>query len=109
MYVFLQMPQNTFLAVTILNSPAPLYAHYATLSRPWGASALLDQQLAGALMWIGGDILFIVAIVAVVAGWMLHEKRHEAANDRRVDRDRAALRLREMRLAERLAEEREGR
>ena len=30
MYVFLQMPQNTFLAVTILNSTVILYAHYAT-------------------------------------------------------------------------------
>jgi putative membrane protein len=109
MYVFLQMPQNTFLAVTILNSPFPLYPHYATLSRPWGPSALLDQQLAGGLMWIGGDVLFIVAIGAIVGGWMLHEKRHEAANDRRVDRERAAMRLREVRLAERLAEEREGR
>jgi len=27
MYVFLQMPQNTFLAVTIMNSPIVLYAH----------------------------------------------------------------------------------
>jgi cytochrome c oxidase assembly factor CtaG len=109
MYVFVQMPQNTFLAVTILNSPAPLYPHYATLARPWGPSALLDQQLAGGLMWIGGDVLFIVAIGLIVGGWMLHEKRHEAANDRRVDRERAAMRVREMRLAERLAEEREGR
>jgi putative membrane protein len=109
MYVFLQMPQNTFLAVTILNSPAPLYPHYATLARAWGPSALLDQQLAGGLMWICGDVLFIVAIGAIVGGWMLHEKRHEAANDRRVDRERAAMRLREVRLAERLAEEREGR
>ena len=47
MYVFLQMPQNTFLAVTILNAPAPLYPHYATLARTWGPSALDDQQIAG--------------------------------------------------------------
>ena len=31
MYVFMQMPQNTFLAVAILNVSQPLYAaHYAT-------------------------------------------------------------------------------
>jgi len=35
MYVFLQMPQNTFLAVTILNSTVVLYAHYATTIRTW--------------------------------------------------------------------------
>ena len=109
MYVFLQMPQNTFLAVIILNAQAVLYPHYATLVRPWGPSALEDQQIAGSLMWIGGDALFIAAMAAVIAGWMLHEKRREVAVDRQVDADRAALRLRETRLAERLAEEREGR
>jgi putative membrane protein len=109
MYVLLQMPQNTFLAVTILNSPEPLYSHYATLVRSWGPSALEDQKIAGGLMWIGGDLLFVAAMAGVIAGWMLHEKRQEAVNDRRVDAERAAMRVRETRLAERLAEEREGR
>ena len=107
MYVFLQMPQNTFLAVTILNAPAPLYPHYATLARTWGPSVIDDQRIAGGLMWIGGDILFVAAIAAILVGWMAHEKRQEAAVDRRVDRERAALRVRETRLAERLAEERD--
>jgi putative membrane protein len=109
MYVFLQMPQNTFLAVTILNSSVPLYHHYATLIRTWGPTVLEDQQMAGGLMWICGDILFLTAMGAIIAGWMLHEKRQEAVVDRRVDRERAAMRIRETRLAERLAEERDGR
>jgi putative membrane protein len=107
MYVFLAMPQNTFLAVTILNSSAVLYAHYATLVRPWGPSALEDQQIAGAVMWITGDVLFISAMAAIIAGWMAHEKRQEVAVDRRVDTERAAIRAREAQLAERLATERE--
>jgi putative membrane protein len=109
MYVLLQMPQNTFLALAILSSSVPLYAHYATLVRSWGPTALEDQQTAGSLMWIGGDVLFIAAMAAVIAGWMRHEKRQEAAADRRFDADRAAIRVREARLAERLAEERESR
>jgi putative membrane protein len=109
MYVFLQMPQNTFLAVVILNSMVPLYPHYATLIRSWGPTPLEDQQIAGGLMWLFGDMLFLVAIGAIVAGWMLHEKRQEAVVDRRADRELAAIRVRETRLAERLAEEREGR
>ncbi|HEX3427828.1 MAG TPA: cytochrome c oxidase assembly protein [Candidatus Limnocylindrales bacterium] len=109
MYVFLQMPQNTFLAVTILNSSVPLYPHYATEIRSWGPTALEDQQIAGGLMWLCGDLLFLAAILAIVAAWMAHEKREEAAVDRRVDRQREAIRVRETRLAERLAEERDGR
>jgi putative copper resistance protein D len=109
MYVFLQMPQNTFLAVTILNSTVALYPHYATSIRSWGPTVLQDQQIAGALMWLCGDILFLTAMGAIVAGWMLHEKRQEVFVDRRVDREREAIRIRETRLAERLAEERDGR
>lgn len=109
MYVFLQMPQNTFLAVTILNSTVVLYNHYATLARSWGPTVLEDQQIAGGLMWITGDVLFLAGLAAILGGWMLHEKSQEAAVDRRVDAQRAALRVRETRLAERVASEREGR
>jgi cytochrome c oxidase assembly factor CtaG len=109
MYVFLQMPQNTFLAVTILGSGVPLYAHYATLERSWGPSPLEDQQLAGSLMWLAGDLLFLAALAAILAGWMRHEQAGAAAGDRRVERERALLREREARLAERVAGEREGR
>ena len=109
MYVFLQMPQNTFLAVTILGSGIPLYAHYASLGRTWGPSPLEDQQIAGGLMWLGGDILFLAAMAAILAGWMRHEQRGAASGDRRDDRERADIREREVRLAERVAGEREGR
>jgi putative copper resistance protein D len=109
MYVFLQMPQNTFLAVTILNSSVVLYHHYATLARTWGPTVLEDQQIAGGLMWITGDILFLIGLAAILAGWMRHEKGREAAVDRRLDAERAAIRARETRLAERLAGERDGR
>jgi len=109
MYVFLQMPQNTFLAVTILNSTVVLYAHYATTVRSWGPSVLEDQQIAGGVMWLTGDILFLAGLGGILAGWMLHEKALEAVADRRFDRERDAIRIREARLAERLASEREGR
>ena len=109
MYVFLQMPQNTFLAVTILNSGAVLYHHYATLVRAWGPTALEDQQMAGGLMWICGDILFLSAMALILAGWMRHEQDREAAVDRRLDAERAAIRMREAQLAERLATERDAR
>jgi putative copper resistance protein D len=108
MYVFLQMPQNTFLAVTILNSGVPLYAHYATLVRTWGPAVLDDQRIAGGVMWLGGDLLFLAAMAGILVGWMAHEQRQTVVADRRVDAARAAIRVREAALAERVATEREG-
>ena len=102
------MTQNTFLAVVILNATGVLYPHYATLVRPWGIAALDDQRLAAGIMWIVGDLVFLTAILAVVAGWMRAEARDEARDDRRADVEMAQIRIRERRLAERLAEERGG-
>jgi cytochrome c oxidase assembly factor CtaG len=106
MYVFLQMPQNTFLAVAILNAAQPLYPHYATLVRSWGPSPLDDQQIAAGIMWLFGDLGFLAAILGLVVAWMRHEERETGRADRRADQAMAAIRDREAVLADRLADER---
>jgi len=105
-YLFTQMTQNTFLAFVILNATSVLYPHYATIVRPWGMAALEDQRLAAGIMWIAGDAIFLTAIMAVVAGWMQSEARDEARADRRAGEELTQIRIREHRLAERLADER---
>lgn len=99
LYVFLQMPQNTFLSLAIFSATAPLYPHYATLGRTWGPTPLGDQQLAGGIMWLSGDVVFLVAVLALVLAWMRHEERATARLDARLDAERAAIRAREQALA----------
>jgi putative copper resistance protein D len=106
MYLFLQMPQNTFLALAIFSATAPLYPHYAAIDIPWGPDALADQQIAGGVMWILGDFAFIVAIVLTVVGWMRAEERDTVGRERREDAQIAAIRAREAALADRLAADR---
>ena len=108
LYTFLQMPQNTFLAVIILGATVPLYEHYASLQIPWPGwtmTALEDQRLAAGIMWVGGDLLFIGAVALVVWAWMRAEEANTARADRRADAELAAIRAREATLAERRAEE----
>ena len=105
-YVFLQMTQNTFLAFVLLNVGSALYPHYATLGQPYGILPLDDQRLAAGVMWIAGDGIFLAAIMALVAGWMRAEARGLGRADRQAAVDLARIRVRERRLAERLAEER---
>jgi hypothetical protein len=57
-------------------------------------------------MWVGGDLLFIAAIAAIIAGWMRHEDAEAVRVDRRQDAERASIRAREATLAARLADER---
>jgi putative copper resistance protein D len=101
-YLFTQMPQNSFLGVAIMWSPRVLYPHYENLSRSWGPSPLEDQQLAGALMWLVGDALFLLAIFAVLATWMRAEERPASRYDTdELARELAEIRRREAALAER--------
>ena len=99
LYLLLQLPLNSFLAMAILFADEPLYPHYATLGSPYGISPLADQQLAGGVMWFAGDIAFIGAILLLIGGWMRHEQRDAPAAERRADVDRARLRERADQLA----------
>ncbi len=90
LYVFLQMPQNSFLALSIYNTERVLYSHYETTLRTWGPSPLEDQQLAGITMWVVGDLLFLAAVGFVIAGWVKHEEREAKRQDRARAREKAA-------------------
>ncbi len=105
-HIFMQMTQNTFLAFVMINVESVLYVHYATVVRSWGLSPLDDQRLAAGLMWIVGDVIFIASIMLVVRGWFRSEERDSGRNDRRAAVQLAEIRIREQRLAERLAQER---
>jgi putative copper resistance protein D len=89
-YVLLQMPQNAFLGLAVYSAPGLLYPHYATLERAWGPSPLEDQRLAGAIMWAGGDLLFLVPLLFAVLAWFAAEEARGRAVDARLARDRAA-------------------
>ncbi|HYM52025.1 MAG TPA: cytochrome c oxidase assembly protein, partial [Candidatus Dormibacteraeota bacterium] len=91
-YLFLAMPQNSFLGVALMSAPTVLYSHYLTNLRPWGPSALADQSVGGILMWVVGDVVFLVAMGCLVAAWVRHEDRRTARLDARLDAELQARR-----------------
>jgi cytochrome c oxidase assembly factor CtaG len=91
LYLFLQMPQSTFLAVTIYSATAPLYPHYVTLALSWGPGPLIDQQAAAALMWVWGDLTFLVAMLFVLAEWLRADEARTLLEERQADARAEAL------------------
>ena len=89
-YLFLAMPQNSFLGVAIMQANQVLYPHYVTNLRAWGPSPLEDQQLGGVIMWTLGDVAFLVGMGIVVWIWVRHEDRRTVRLDRRLEAERAA-------------------
>jgi putative membrane protein len=89
-YLFLALPQNSFLGVALLSASTVLYPHYVTNGRTWGPAPLEDQQLGGILMWVAGDIAFLVGMAIVIVIWMRREERKTARLDERLAAERAA-------------------
>jgi putative copper resistance protein D len=89
-YLFLAMPQQSFLGVSLLQAPTVLYPHYVTNVRDWGMTPLEDQQLGAVIMWVVGDMAFLAGMAVVVILWMRHEERRTARLDARLASERAA-------------------
>ena len=89
-YLFLAMPQNSFLGVALLQTSTVLYPHYVTNGRTWGPSPLEDQHLGGVLMWVMGDMAFLAGMAVVVALWVRHEERRTSRLDARLAAERTA-------------------
>lgn len=90
LYLFMALPQNSFLGVALLSAPTVLYPHYVTNARDWGLPPLEDQALGGMIMWVVGDLFFLAAMMGVVVLWMRHEDRRTERLDRRLAAERAA-------------------
>ena len=88
-YLFLALPQNSFLGVALLSASSVLYPHYLTNARDWGIPPIDDQALGGALMWVVGDLAFVAGMLGVVALWMRQEDRRTARLDARMAAERA--------------------
>ena len=90
LYLFLAMPQNSFLGVALMSASTVMYPHYVTNLREWGPAPLEDQQLGGVIMWVVGDVVFLAGMAVVIVLWMRHEERRTVRLDARLAAERAA-------------------
>ena len=86
-----QMPPMSFLAVTIIGASAPLYAAYLGRTDAFGIDALSDQRVAGSLMWVTGDLAFLIPGAVLLLALVRHEEAEAKRVDARLDRERRTL------------------
>ena len=58
---------NTVVAATFAFGPAPLYPWYGPIASALDVDAKLDQQLAAGIMWIPGNLVYLVPAVILAA------------------------------------------
>ncbi len=66
-YLVAMVPPNMIAGIIIATSTESLYAYYETVPRIWGFTVLQDQMLAGAIMWIPGSMMLLLAALILTA------------------------------------------
>jgi putative membrane protein len=51
------------------------YPAYLTRTSAWGLTALEDQQIGGLIMWVPAGLVYIVAGLALFAGWLRESEK----------------------------------
>jgi cytochrome c oxidase assembly factor CtaG len=84
LYIFLAGMPTVALGAGLTFLP-PLYAPYLAAPRIWGLSAAVDQQLGGLIMWIPGNIFYIVIISILFIRWMQKQDAKQQASEASLD------------------------
>jgi putative membrane protein len=84
LYIFLSGMPTVALGAGLTFFP-PLYAPYLAAPRIWGISAAVDQQLGGLIMWIPGNIFYIVIISILFIQWMQKQDAKQRASEADLD------------------------
>lgn len=67
--LLLAMGVDTLAGVALMLTSSPLAPGYGAAHVGWGPTALADQNIAGAVMWWGGDALMMALLVVVGVQW----------------------------------------
>jgi len=85
LYLFLALPVDTFVGLTLSLESREVFPAEAAVHRTWGPSLLTDLHWGGVIMWVGGDILMMLAFVPVVVQWVRLDERAAARSDRELE------------------------
>ncbi|GAC1377910.1 MAG: cytochrome c oxidase assembly protein [Ktedonobacteraceae bacterium] len=80
LYIFLSGMPTVALGAGLTFFP-PLYTPYLHAPRIWGLSAATDQQLGGLIMWIPGNIFYIIIVSILFIRWMQLQDAKQRAKD----------------------------
>ena len=75
LYVASALPVQSLVGLAIFSARRPLYPHYAMTAAVRGTAMLADQQTGGIIMWLGGGLPVIGAMLLIAAAWAAADRR----------------------------------
>ncbi len=86
--LFATMAFHAFFGVALVSGNELLVADwFGLMGRPWGPSAIRDQQLGGSWAWGIGELPTLALAIAVAVAWARADERTARRRDRRVARE----------------------
>jgi cytochrome c oxidase assembly factor CtaG/putative copper export protein len=86
--LFATMAFHAFFGVTLTSGTALLVPDwFGLMGRPWGPSAIVDQQKGGAVAWGIGELPTLLLAVGVAISWARSDAREARRSDRKAERD----------------------
>jgi putative membrane protein len=82
LYMFTTSVHSGVLGALITFAHAVWYPAYATSTQSWGLTPLEDQQLGGLIMWVPAGLVYIIAGMALMVGWMRESEQRVARRER---------------------------
>jgi putative membrane protein len=82
LYLALESLPLDIFGVIMIFAGSVFYASYAAAPRIFGLSPLVDQQVAGGLLAVPGNLLDIVLFSVIFFSWLEHQEREQRARER---------------------------
>jgi cytochrome c oxidase assembly factor CtaG len=83
LYMFTTALHSGLLGVLLASATRVWYPSYVGTTEQWGLTPLEDQRIGGLIMWIPAGVVYIVAGLAFLAGWMRESERRVERNQAR--------------------------
>jgi putative membrane protein len=78
LYMFTTALHSGLLGALLTFTRTLWYPIYTNTTQPWGLTPLEDQQLGGLIMWIPAGLVYIIAALALFAGWLRESEKRSA-------------------------------
>ena len=82
LYLFTTSVHSGVLGALLTVAGSVWYPSYAGLTTSWGLTPLEDQQLGGLIMWIPAGLVYLIAGLALFAGWLREADLRDARRER---------------------------
>jgi putative membrane protein len=82
LYLFTTSIHSGVLGALLTVAGSVWYPSYVGLTNSWGLTPLEDQQLGGLIMWIPAGLVYVIAGLALFAGWLREADLRSAKRER---------------------------